>query len=240
MPSFFENLGRSAGRAVRKARWLGQELMGTEDSALDAEYRVGRDMAEALAADLPPDGQPLRIPLLETCGQRLVECLTNRRRRFQFLALPGAPLNAFALPGGFVYVTEGLLKVCQANEPQVAFILGHEMAHVVRLHAKDRILGNSLLSLLITATPGSNVLKRSLHTLARQFLRNAYTQDQELEADAWGVRITRAAGYQPSAALDVLRLLQEHGGEPSEVENYFSSHPPFPLRMQRIARLLEV
>jgi beta-barrel assembly-enhancing protease len=239
MPSFFENLGRSCGRMFRKARWLGQELTGTEDQALEAEYRVGRDLAEALAAELPEDQKPVQDDRVDACGQRLVACVTNRKRRFRFWVLPSRAVNACALPGGFIYITEPLVTACQPDEAHLAFVLAHEMGHVVRFHAKDRILGNSLLSLVLTAAPASGVLHQGLRALSRQFLQSAYSQEQEFEADAVGVKLLRFAGFDAAAAVRVLRLLQARAGRESELSSYFSSHPPFPTRIAHAQRLIQ-
>lgn len=280
MPSFFEELGRDAGRWLRKARWLGQELMGTEDEALEAEYRVGRDLAEALAADLPEGQQPASHALLEACGQRLVACLKKRQRRFRFQVLPGREVNAFALPGGFIYITQPLLDLCltdrSAGAPtvaggsgregearvkpvalpgsagaapslamgqpgcdRVAFVLGHEMGHVIRSHVKDRIMGNSLLSLVLSAAPGGGALQQGLRQLARQLVQSDYSQDQELEADAVGVKLLRLAGWDPAAACRVLELLGSQRPSETALGSYFSSHPPFATRLANIERILK-
>jgi predicted Zn-dependent protease len=237
MPGFFENLGRRCGRTLRKAGWIGQELTGTEAQALEAEYRVGRDLAAALAEDLPEGQRPVADPQVAACGQRLVACVTNRLRRFQFAVLPTAQLNAFALPGGFIYITQPLVALCGREESELAFVLAHEMAHVVRAHVKDRILGNSLLSLVLSATPASGAWQASLRRLARQFLENAYSREQEFEADAVGVKLLRFAHFDPAAAVRVLQLLAECAGQQSELAAYFSSHPPFDERIARVQRL---
>ena len=239
MPSFFESLGRSCGRVARKARWLGQELTGTEDEALEAEGRVGRDLAEALAAELPDGQKPAADAQVDACGSRLVACVRNRKRQFRFLVLPGPQLNALALPGGFIYVTQPLLTLCAAQEDDLAFVLAHEMAHVIRFHVKDRILGSSLLSLMIGAAPGSGALRQALRQMARQFLNSEYSQEQELEADAFGVKLVRHAGYEPAAGLRVLRLLQTQLGGAAEGRGYFSSHPPFATRVANLKQCLQ-
>ena len=280
MPSFFEELGRNTGRWLRKARWLGQELLGTEDEALEAEYRVGRDLAEALSADLPEGQKPADDASVEACGQRLVACLKKRKRRFRFQVLPGREVNAFALPGGFIYITQPLLELCVADrspdartaaggsaregeapaEPvalrgsagalpsqvlgesgfdRVAFVLGHEMGHVLRSHVKDRIMGNSLLSLLLSAAPGGSALQQGLRQLARQLVRSDYSQDQELEADAIGVKLLRLAGLDPTAACRVLELLRTQRPSETALDSYFASHPPFATRLANIERVLK-
>ncbi len=258
MPSFFEELGRNTGRWLRKARWLGQELMGTEDEAVEAEYRVGHDLAEALSADLPEGQKPADDVLVEACGQQLVACLKKRKRRFRFQVLPGREVNAFALPGGFIYITQPLLDLCVADqnpdartvagrsvregEPgfdRVAFVLGHEMGHVLRSHVKDRIMGNSLLSLLLSAAPGGNALRQALRQLARQLVRSDYSQDQELEADAIGVKLLRLAGLDPTAACRVLDLLRTQRPGETALDSYFASHPPFATRLANIERTLK-
>jgi predicted Zn-dependent protease len=255
MPSFFEELGRGAGRLLRKASWFGQELLGTEEQALEAEYRVGHDLAAALAADLPDGQRPFREARVEACGQRLVACLKKRRRRFQFQVLPGRELNAFTLPGGFIYITQPLLALClthgnaqsragdnrsevEPEQAELAFVLGHEMGHVIRAHVKDRIMGNSLLSLVLSAAPGGGALQQALRQLARQLVKSDYSQEQELEADKDGLKLLRLAGWDPTASIQVLELLQSQQPRETALDTYLSSHPPFAVRLANMQRLL--
>ncbi|MFI5380184.1 MAG: M48 family metallopeptidase [Tepidisphaerales bacterium] len=221
---------------VSSARWILTELAGSEEQAIKAERLVGAGMAAAMAAEGAT--KPFADPLVDYCGLRLGGRVKDRRRQFTFLVLPAPQINAFALPGGFVYITHSLLALLRWDPDCVAFVLGHEMGHIVRGHAKDRILNGSLFSVLTAAFPAAGVARAPLQMLAGQFLQSAYSQDQELDADAFGIKLARAAGFDARAAVKVLHHLASLSDSPTALESYFSSHPPHALRIESIQRLL--
>ena len=81
-------------------------------------------------------------------GTRLTKRVVNKQRKFSFEIIEGTELNAFALPGGFIFVTEPILKLCEYNADEIAFILSHEMAHVIRGHAMERIISSTLTNVI--------------------------------------------------------------------------------------------
>lgn len=90
------------------------------------------------------------------------------------------------------------------------------------------------------AFPGAGATGNSLRALARRFLESAYSQDQELEADAFGVKVARAAGFDPAASIRVLRLLESLVSTEAGPGSYFSSHPPHELRIKNIEQVPKV
>jgi beta-barrel assembly-enhancing protease len=236
MADLMHGIGRWLRGKISSARWIYTELTGSEAQAIKAERVVGAGMAAAIAAELPT--KPFSDDLVESCGRHLAARVKDRHRQFTFRVLPTDQINAFALPGGFIYITQPLLSLLRWDPHCIAFVLGHEMGHVIRCHAKDRIVGGSLLSVLTAAFPAAGVARAPLQALARGFLQSAYSQDQELEADAVGVKLAGAAGFDRSAAIAVLRNLASLSDSPSALESYFSSHPPHELRISNIQRLL--
>jgi len=237
MSGFFRNLGKRVGATMRKGKWLLRELTGTETEAIQAEYEAGRDMARAWADSLPKDRKPVDDELLRDVGGRLTSCVANANLRFTFRRYTAPEVNAFALPGGFVFVTASLLDLCQREEGEVAFILAHEMAHVICRHARDRMIGSSLLSVASVAsvaTPARGTVRKALHGLIEKFLQNAYAQDQEREADRLAVRLMEAAGFETQSAAKLLGRLAQLDSDPELLGGYFSSHPPLD---ERIAEL---
>jgi predicted Zn-dependent protease len=237
MAGFFYHLGRLLGPKVRKAQWLARSLTGSDEEAAAAEYAVGRDLAQALAQQMEIDRQPEVERWLAEIGARLAAHVANRQRRFCFRLVRAAEVNAFALPGGFIFVTGPLLELCRGDAHETAFVLGHEMGHVVRQHAIERLMANSLISAAVgRLTPGKGLLRTPLAGLAASLLNQGYSQGQELEADRVGVALSRAAGFDPAAAGRLLARLG--GGGTGLLGSYFSSHPPFELRLQHIEQFL--
>jgi predicted Zn-dependent protease len=166
--------------------------------------------------------------------------VANKSRTFSLEAVTGTEPNAFALPGGFIFVTRSLVELCQWNHNEVAFILAHEMGHVIRGHAMNRIVSNSAIAAASRAAPVRGLLAGWLRRAGVQFLESAYSQDLESEADKLGVHLTAAAGYDPHAAVQLLRRLAKLNSTVSQFNlgSYFSSHPPFDVRIHNINRLL--
>jgi len=234
----FYNLGRKVGPKVRKARWVWESVAGTEADTIKLEQGVGVDLAQEARRQLQGDAETMAM--LDEIGGRLVGCVANKLRSFQFEAFQGGEPNAFALPGGYIFVSRPIVELCRCDADQVAFILAHEMSHVIRGHAIDRIVTNSAVSMASRATPVRGVLGPWLHRVGVQFLETAYSRDRELEADRLGVRLAAAAGYDPQASLTLFTALAalKKAPEPLDLGAYFSSHPTFDVRMQSIRQYL--
>jgi predicted Zn-dependent protease len=236
----FYNLGRMVGPKVRKAKWIWQSIAGSEADVIRVEHDVGQDLAREIRHQLGLEREPQIGHMLNEVGPRLASCVANKFRAFSFEAVKGTEPNAFALPGGFIFVTRSLVELCQWNQDEVAFILGHEMGHIIRGHAMSRIVSNSAIAAASRAAPVRGLLSGWLRKVGVQFLESAYSQDLESEADKLGVRLTAAAGYDPHAAVQLLRRLAKLNSALSQFDlgSYFSSHPPFDVRIHNINRLL--
>lgn len=240
MSKTFYNLGRKVGPKVRKAKWIWQSVTGTEADTIKVENEVGRDLAHDVRQQLKSNPDPEIEKLLERIAPRLKACVANRYRTFSFEAVKGGEPNAFALPGGFIFVTTSLVELCQANPDEVAFILAHEMAHVIRGHAMNRIMSNTAISTAARVTPVRGVLSGWLKKVGIQFLEAAYSQDMESEADTLGTRLAHAAKYDPKAATILFTRLAKLSTAPQEfyLGQYFASHPPYKTRIQTIQNLI--
>jgi predicted Zn-dependent protease len=241
MTGFFRNMGRMLGGGLRKADWLAASLTGTEEDASTAEQRVGRDLAQAFLQQCRLDPDPEAIAFLADMHDLLTATLQGKRRQFVIRSVLSAEPNAFAFPGGYIFVTRSLLALCQGDAAAIAFVLGHEMGHVVRRHAVDRVMTSSVLTGTLGRLPVGGLLGRSLIQLASSLLNQGYSRDQELEADAFGVRVARCAGFDPQGAVRLLDRLDRLAGrtaDPAGVSRYFSSHPPFGERIAAINRAL--
>jgi predicted Zn-dependent protease len=226
--------------ALRKGKWVFQSVTGGEADMIRAEFEMGRDLAAKVAEEIGVDPDPPMARLLNEIGGRLAARLTNRQRRFTFQAVSAPEPNAFALPGGFIFVTGPLLDLCDRDPDEIAFVLGHEMGHVVRGHAVDRLLNDTLINVasrrLQTRGWAGEVFKR----VGSDLLHGAYSRDQELEVDRFGFRLTQSASFNPYAALRMLERLKgrtDAGGD-APLMQYFASHPPLDVRIESLRRLL--
>ena len=238
MADFFYRLGRLAGPAVRKGRWIWHTLVGTEGDEIAAELAVGRDLAAAMEAELGTDRDEALAAYVSEIGKGLVERVRDQRRSFRFGIVQGRDPNAFALPGGFVYVTRPLLDLCGQDRDEIAFVLGHEMGHVIRKHAINRVIQSSAIGLVAKAAPAAGgALAAWVRRSGVRLLESAYSRADEHDADSLGVRLARAAGHDPDASIQLLqRLHAAHEGP--EPPPWLSTHPPVRERVARIRETL--
>jgi predicted Zn-dependent protease len=238
----FRKLGRNLGAGLRKGNWLLQALTGTEDQRIEAEFRFGRDLAAETRSLLKVPTTPLdpeRVQELQALGATLAARVKDKRRRFDFTIIDSAAPNAFALPGGFIFVEQSLLNLCRWQHDEVGFILGHEMAHVVLGHALESVAGGEVIDLLAQVlVPGQGHLGGALHRIVRQFLQRAYSREQEFDADKFSIRLGVAAGLDPQGAIRLLERLRNQSDMPSSTRlcSYFAAHPPLEERIIKIKR----
>ena len=168
-------------------------------------------------------------------GARVAADSEYADRSFTFTVLDSPAVNAFALPGGYVYITRGLLALMN-TEAELAGVLGHEIGHVTARHTASRMsnatTANLLLGVLGIAT-GSQELTQIGGLIGAGILAQ-YSQDQEYEADRLGIGYMARAGFNPFAQADLLSsLLRERdlaqaisgSGPTGSIEGFFASHP---------------
>jgi predicted Zn-dependent protease len=233
----FFTLGRIAGRQVRKAKWIWESAAGSEADAIQAERSVGRDMAAVVLAETPCDPDQTAQALLDEIADKLAQVVRNRLHRFQVICLQGDRPTAFALPGGFMFVARPLLDLCGRDPDEMAFILAHEMSHVIRRHAIDRLLEQRVIATVVS--PGRGPFAAWLRRVGVEALERAYSQDEEFEADELGLMLTRAAGFDPTGAIRTLQRLRELDRSPDRLGlgAYLSTHPTIDERVTRLRRI---
>jgi predicted Zn-dependent protease len=228
------------GPKVRKARWMWASATGSQEETIRLEHGVGLDLAQEARRQLQMDAEPRTRQALDETGPRLAACVADKLRTFHFDSFLCGEPNAFALPGGFIFIGRPILDLCGWNEHEIAFILGHEMGHVLKGHAIDRIMTNSAVAAASRSVSVKGPLGAWLRNVGIRFLETAYSRDNELDADKLGVRLAAAAGYDPQGAIRLLtRLARLHQSpDPLTLGEYLSTHPTAEIRIQAIRRYL--
>lgn len=155
---------------------------------------------------------------------------------YKFTIVNSPIVNAFALPGGFVYLSRGLLSLA-SNEAEVAGVLAHELGHVNARHSAERISQSQLAQLgigVLGLALGNSAVTNTLGQVAGLAIQS-HSRDQELEADTLGIRYMSRAGYDPDGSVSFLATLREHsmleaemnGLAPGSVDefNIMATHP---------------
>jgi len=216
-----------------QSRWMIHELRGDAERAYQAELRLGESVAEWMMAKMPPDSDRSRAETIGELGRSLTRALEGRRRSIRFQVVCSRQPNAFALPGGLIFVTDALVAFCEQDHHQLAFVLAHEVAHVQRLHVRERILGSSVLSVLAGLVASGSLLGRSVRRQVNRALTSAYSQDQEFEADSDAVRLLRQAGLDFRAGERFFARL-ERASSGTRQHPYFATHPSLADRQTRL------
>lgn len=166
-------------------------------------------------------------------GQSVARNTERAEVQYNFYVLNSPVINAFALPGGFVYVTRGLLAVMN-DEAELAAVLGHEIGHVTGRHQAARYSQGVLASLganVVAAAVGDPNVTRALGVGSNLYM-SSYSRGQESEADRLGTRYLSRAGYDPAAMADFLSAMDGFiktearvMGKDGPKFSYFASHP---------------
>ena len=198
------------------------------------EIRIGNGLASRYGAPVLDPEQKATEQYVQKIGAVLAS-QAKRKLPFQFHLVPQRGLvNAFALPGGHVFVGQGLLDLMR-SEDEVAFVLGHEIEHIDHYHSAERVQVEARMRKLDLGALGQ------LAELPAELWQAGYGKDEEAEADREGLRLACLSGYSPRGALDLLnrfvQLRQEYVVEAktpvgelsklavSGLEGYFRSHP---------------
>jgi len=184
---------------------------------------------------------------VERVGQKLAAVSDRPTVDYNFTVLDSDLINAFAVPGGFVFVTRGLLEHVD-DEAELAMVLGHEIGHVAALHGVQMIqkeMGTNALTVLgtigaaLVAGPEAMLMVANTADLFTSLYMLGYSRDRELEADALGVRYILRAGYDPQASVRFLKELQKEDNENTKGwDLYFRTHPPIQERIDIIESMI--
>lgn len=176
---------------------------------------------------------------VDAVGKKLIDNTiaqeTPYTYEFHLLSDPNT-VNAFALPGGQIFITYALYKRLN-SEDQLAGILGHEIGHVVGRHSAERIAQSELANTVATgAQVGADAGMLASQLGQTILLKNG--RGDELESDDLGVKFMLEAGYDPEALIEVMQILKEAGGG-QRVPEFQSSHPDPDNRIEKIRAAIE-
>ncbi len=218
--------------------WL-PNLLSAEDEA-----KMGAEQAPEVTKQFGGAyGDPELARYVTSIGQLLASTVEEPNVRYTFTILNSPIVNAFSLPGGYVYVTRGLLVLAD-NEADVAGVLAHELGHINAHHAAQRYSRSVIAQLglgLLGAVTKSDFASQ-LGAGAAQMVLMSYSRDQEFEADSLGVRYMSRAGFDPHAMAGFLAKLQANdsleaqiAGNPGAADrfNLLATHPRTADRVER-------
>lgn len=211
--------------------------------SIELDKELGKQNAEMVAAQMGIYDDEEKTAYIRSVGERLIAQLDNPLFEYQFHLVPDMSPNAFALPGGHLYVTTGLLPILE-SEDELACIMGHEIIHSNNRHSIKQLKKSILPRLL--EVPGNllGVVSKDLGALfnapiqtSNALLAASYGRKHETEADDQGVILAAKAGYNPNALVSSLTRLSrtiEVATDNQEQKSYFNDHPYTPDRTRHI------
>ena len=209
----------------------------------DQEVALGRENAEEINSHLPIVSDPVISGYIQSLGESIARKTSRADLDWHFYVVNTKQVNAFALPGGYVYVNRGLIESAEHLD-ELTGTLGHEIGHVVERHSVKQMQkqekANVGLAVVCTLT---NICHSGLAQVAVQVGGSAvfarYSRLDELQADSEAVVNVTRAGYNPQGIPDLFQvLLKEREYRPSQVEGWFASHPLEESRIQRANALI--
>jgi predicted Zn-dependent protease len=217
------------------------------------ELEIGKQGHQAVLQRYRVYNNPGLQKYVSYVGNKLAEKGDRPHLKYSFLVLDTDEVNAFALPGGYIYITRALMAYLN-TEAELAAVLGHEIGHVTAKHAarqesaaKAANLGTTLAAILgAMYVPGLNPnISKDLLDVGSGALLSGYGRDNELEADQIGAQLLAKTGYEPQAIIDVISTLKDQESyefklarleerKPHAYHGLFASHPDNDTRLREI------
>jgi predicted Zn-dependent protease len=201
------------------------------------EVQMGTEYAQQINAQLPIIKDPEVVRYINVLGDSIAKLADDRNLDWRFFVVNSPEVNAFAVPGGYVYVNRGLIERAQKMD-QLAGVLGHEIGHVVRRHSVKQMeqaqganIGVTLACVLTQVC--NNQATGALINVGGTALFAKFSRDDEAQADAEGVKNVVRAGIDPRGIPEMFQILiNERERSPSTVDAWFATHPMEEDRIQ--------
>jgi len=198
----------------------------------EEEIAMGRKAAEETDKQLPILNEPLLTVYLSSLGQKVARASRRPQIQYSFKIVNTDAVNAFSLPGGYIYVNRGLLGFT-LTESELAGVLAHEIGHVVAYHSMNDVARRWLVDQGMYQLQKAGILtdQQMVDSLQRLggpmllFVDRKFNREEESEADMLGMYNATRAGYDPQGLVSFLARLTQFTGNPSLVEGLLMNHP---------------
>lgn len=215
----------------------------------NSEQKIGEKQHAELSNKQALYQNPMLNTYINTVGQKLVASSSMKKENFQFFIIDSPEINAFAAPGGYIYINRGLLAYLR-DEAELAAVLAHEISHLTEKHhsrQKRAVSGSKALTFISGVLTGSGDVAEAVSLYSTAAIKG-FGRDMELEADGQGAKYLAAAGYNRQAMIDILSIFKNHerysrlqakaAGKKaaSSYHGLFSSHPRNDKRLHQLVK----
>ncbi len=192
------------------------------------EVAIGEQMNTQIRGESVILADTLWQNYIAEVGEKIVAVSDRKELQYHFAVIESDQINAFALPGGYIYFYTGLLKLMD-NEAQLAAVMSHEISHVVARHGMKRMQAALVANYgysFVFGNSGSSKLRDAAVGVGLSLVFAGYSRSAEAEADRYGIEYMRLAGHNPQGAVGMFRHLSEAGSSSSNVfEKLTAGHP---------------
>jgi predicted Zn-dependent protease len=239
-------LRRPLAAAVATALVSTGSLTALQLISVKDEIAIGRQAQTEIRQQVPELSDAQTRTYVTALGRGLARHAGGAEYPYSFTVANQAELNAFALPGGPIWINRGILQTA-GSESQVAGVLAHEIAHVAQRHSAQQLtkatVAGGLLGLLGSVIGNERGAGAVATQAVAGFTANSFmmkfSRDDEREADREGVRIMRAAGFDPRGMVEFMQILRDQQGRsPGAVEQFLSTHPAPAGRVSELEQMV--
>jgi len=197
------------------------------------EVAIGKNLYQEIIQKNKITTNKELINYVKDMGQKIAQASHRNYLNYNFSILDDKEINAFALPGGYIFINKGLID--KMDEDELSFVLAHEIGHICARHSLKRLQSSffmSLITSLASSHPDYGVVRAGVNAVYN-VAALGYSRSDELLADSLGLEYMHKAGYNPRGAIDALEKLRAEGGENNSVA-FLRSHPYPEDRIEKI------
>lgn len=195
--------------------------------SIEEEWQLGQQLSQEIARQVRINNDPAINSYIRNMGQRIVAQTNMANLPWNFYVVDDPSINAFAVPGGHVYVHTGLIANSD-NASELAGVMAHEISHVLARHSTEQISRQYGLQMLASVVLGQNPgqLAQIAASIVGTGAMARFSREAEREADELGIQAMHRAGYNPAGMATMFEELLEHRqSSPGRIEQFFSTHP---------------
>ncbi|MCP4650948.1 MAG: M48 family metalloprotease [PVC group bacterium] len=208
----------------------------------EKEVKIGKSVSRQAERQFKVEADALVQKRINDIGQKLALVCDRREIKYYFKVLEKDDVNAFALPGGYIYIFKGLWDKIEKEDDLIAAVLAHEIGHLCARHNIKRLqqsMGYGVLTVLVNTASGMDGYSRRKATVGINELLLSYSRRDELQSDRLAVSYLQKAGYNSLKIIELLEILQKESRDKPVGPLHVLTHPYITERMRAVRELIK-